>query len=147
MVELTETMTPRADEAPRARRMTPRMRKGALGLATAALGIGATLGGASAAQADPVPTNKGPHCYHGPANCTLTKYHPRKGTVIVKINLSGHNKQRTFGWDIRKGNKLKCWGTVKESWKTKTYKCKNVPKGKIMLITPYPHSASISMKW
>ncbi|MGH4028473.1 hypothetical protein ACQB60_05995 [Actinomycetota bacterium Odt1-20B] len=139
-------MNPHTDDAPRAQRTSPRARKAVLGFVAAALSVGATLGGTAGAQAEPTPTHKGPHCYDGPANCVLTKYHPRKGTVRVTVNNVGHSPY-LYGGDVRHRGKIKCTFEVRDKWKKKTFKCKNMPKGKLRLAMPYGKSTHISMKW
>ncbi|MGW0733725.1 hypothetical protein [Streptomyces sp. NPDC002851] len=128
--------------APRRDRATSTARRAVVGVLTvvtaATLSLGATPAEAATA------TKK---CRSGPANCVLTKYHPRKGTVTVKVNNWGHSKNYLYGWDIRHKGKIKCWGEVREHWKTKTFKCKNMPKGKLRLTVPHRKGTTISMKW
>jgi hypothetical protein len=122
--------------------MTFRHNRATLGILAVAVVASIAFGGAPAYAA----TAK-EKCYSGPGNCSVTKYHPRKGTVWVTVNSIGNDENALFGWDVRKGNKLKCTGEIREGWKAKKFKCKNMPKGKLKLILPYQKKASIKMAW
>ncbi|MGK4909154.1 hypothetical protein [Streptomyces sp. PHES57] len=108
------------------------------------LALGLALG--SPTPADAATAKK--KCHSGPGTCSVKKYHPHKGTITVKVNVYGKKKNGPlYGWDLRKGNKIVCTGEVREHWKTKTKKCKKVPKGAIQLNVPHRKGASISMAW
>lgn len=130
-------------------------RKLALTVATTAL-AGALAGvaapaatGAPAAAATATTAAKAKKtCHAGPGTCVLKKRHPHKGTVTVKVNVFGKKKPGPlYGWDLRKGNKILCTGEVREYWKTKTKKCKKIPKGTIKLNVPHRKGAAVSISW
>ncbi|MEU1851773.1 hypothetical protein ABZ499_21480 [Streptomyces sp. NPDC019990] len=117
-------------------------RKAMLAVLTAATATGLALA-ATPAQAAGVAKK----CGNGPANCVLTKTHPRKGTVRVTVNNYGGGKSYLYGWDIRHAGKIVCTGEVREAWKAKTFTCKNMPKGKLRLTVSYEKNTSAAMKW
>ncbi|MEV0441754.1 hypothetical protein AB0I84_34010 [Streptomyces spectabilis] len=129
--------------APANRRATLRRRGAALGLLALTLTATATLGSTPAEAATSRASKK---CDYGPANCKLKKYHPRKGTVKVKVDNSGKRNQ-VYMWDIRHNGRIVCMGEVREKWKAKKFTCKNMPKGKLVLGMPYRKSTKISMSW
>ncbi|MFF3763449.1 hypothetical protein ACFYYR_05090 [Streptomyces sp. NPDC001922] len=130
-------------------------RKLALTAVTAVLSAGSLAGVAPAASGAPAaadaatPAAKAKKtCHGGPGTCVLKKRHPRKGTVTVKVNVFGKDKNGPrYGWDLRKGDRILCTGEVREHWKTKTKKCKRIPKGTITLNVPHRKGASASMSW
>ncbi|MFF6780203.1 hypothetical protein [Streptomyces sp. NPDC012510] len=118
-------------------------KRSALGILAVSLSVGMVCGAFSPAQAATVSKK----CGGGPGNCKLTKYHPAKGTVKVTVDNSGDGAM-LYGWDIRHKGKIKCFGEIREKWKTpKTFTCKNMPKGKLTLTMPYRKGTAISMKW
>ncbi|MFD8542692.1 hypothetical protein [Streptomyces sp. NPDC059649] len=128
-------------------------RKLALTTATAVLSAGSLAGAAltttaaPAAAATTAATAK-KTCHAGPGTCVLKKSHPHKGTVTVKVDVFGKKKPGPlYGWDLRKGDKILCTGEVREYWKTKTKKCKNIPQGTITLNVPHRKGAAVSMSW
>ncbi|MEU1475876.1 hypothetical protein [Streptomyces sp. NPDC005760] len=119
-----------------------RPRKTLLGALAVAVAAGTALG---ATPADAATATK--KCGGGPANCVLAKLHPRKGAVKVTVDNYGGGKPYAFGWDIRHAGKILCTGEVRESWRAKTFTCKNMPKGKLTLTVSYQKNSSIGMKW
>ncbi|MBL1094023.1 MULTISPECIES: hypothetical protein [Streptomyces] len=112
-------------------------------------GVALTATGAPAAAATATTAAQAKKtCHTGPSTCVLKKSHPRKGTVTVKVDVFGKKKPGPlYGWDLRKGNTILCTGEVREYWKTKTKKCKNIPKGTITLNVPHRKGAAVSMSW
>ncbi|TGA90702.1 hypothetical protein [Streptomyces sp. MZ04] len=119
------------------------IKRAVLGVLAVAMTAGISLGATAPAEAATAKKK----CSGGPANCVLKKYHPRKGTVKVSVNNWGKSKDFMYGWDIRHKGKIICTGEVREHWKTKTFKCKNMPKGKLRLAVPHRKGTTISMKW
>jgi hypothetical protein len=113
-----------------------------LGVLTVALAAGTAL---AAAPAEAATAAK--KCDTGPANCVLTKVHPRKGTVEVSVNNHGGDKPYRYGWDLRHQGRIVCSGEVRESWPTKTFTCRNMPKGTLKLTVSYEKNTTIGMKW
>jgi hypothetical protein len=119
-----------------------RPRKALLGVLTVTVAAATALGAAPAEAA-----TAAKKCGSGPANCVLTKVHPKKGTVKVTVDNYGGSKKYLYGWDVRRGGKILCTGEVREAWKAKTFTCKNLPKGKLTLTVSFQKNTSISMKW
>jgi hypothetical protein len=119
-----------------------RPRKALLGVLAVTTAAGLALGAAPAEAA-----TAAKKCSSGPANCVLTKTHPKKGNVKVTVNNYGGSEDYRYGWDIRHAGKIICTGYVREAWKAKTFTCKNMPKGKLKLTATYEKKTSISMKW
>ncbi|MER5445776.1 hypothetical protein ABT052_28265 [Streptomyces sp. NPDC002766] len=119
-----------------------RPRKALLAVAAAAVTAVTVLGAAPAEAA--TATKK---CGDGPANCVLTKVHPRKGTVKVRVDNTGGDKAYRYAWDLRHNGRILCTGEVRERWPAKTFTCKNMPKGKLTLTVSYEKNSAVGLQW